>query len=245
MKHMGGFEITPSYTATLRAWDFEWSIELDWLYPPVLEGHVWGRSSLTVIPEGEKPHLFLTTRPVFSLLFSKEFLGLAEYMEADRISDGYDYFQDFEASLRVVRSELKDDGFVDLNIVFPQTAQHNVWGGVMGEARLEDCRAFAGELRTFVKAVQVSWFKKHFPGKTPSDLDEEMRRHPGSRGEFNIWLAARCSPADYAAMYQWRKAALAVGGDPPPLPDMSPYIDEAEFLGRGVLPELTFTEKRR
>ena len=240
------FKITPSYTATLRAWDFEWSIELDKLYPPVTSmGHVWGQSFLTVIPEGEKPHLFLTNQFPFSLLFSKEFIGLAEYMEADRIPDGYDYFQDLEASLRVVRSELKDDGYVDLNIMFPQTAQHNVWGGVMGEARLEDCRSFADELRTFVKAVQVSWFKKHFPGKKPSDLDEKIRQNPGSRRDYHDWIVARCSPADYAAMYQWRKAALAGGGSPPPLPDISPYIDEAEFLGRGVLPELTFTEKRR
>lgn len=45
-------------------------------------------------------------------------------------------------------------------------------------------------------------------------------------------------------MYRWRKAALADKANPPPLPDMSPYIDEAEFLGQGVLPELTFKEKR-
>ena len=113
----------------------------------------------------------------------------------------------------------------------------------MGEARLEDCRAFANELRAFVKAVQVSWFKNHFPGKTPSDLDEEIRQHPNSR-DYHHWIAARCSTGDYGAMRQWKQAALADRANPPPLPDMSLYIDEAEFLGRGVLSELTLKEMR-
>ena len=132
-----------------------------------------------------------------------------------------------------------------LRIIVPQTLERSVWAGIDGAAGIKECRTFANDLRTFVKTMYMSWFKKQFPGKTPSDLDEEMRRRkPGTR-EFNVWFAARCCPDDYAAMRQWRKAALADRANPPPLPDMSPYIDEAEFLGRGVLPELTLKEMRR
>ena len=62
---------------------------------------------------------------------------------------------------------------------------------------------------------------------------------PSNRG-FETWIGARCSPAEYGAVRAWRKAARSAKGAAPPLPNLRPYIDDAEFLGRGALPTFDF-----
>ncbi len=137
-----------------------------------------------------------------------------------------------------------------------------------GQADVADCFAFASALRRFANAGAVALFKTHFPGKTPSDLDEEMRnrleeivigrklRDPKKvfiqsfwDRWMNIWTLARFHPWGKGGLtrQQWANQIIRyVNGDigsPPEFPP--PYIDEAEFTGGGRLPALELSSSGR
>lgn len=123
-----------------------------------------------------------------------------------------------------------------------------------GMADISDCRAFASELRLFAEASIAALFKAVHPGKTPADLDDNMRSRLmeliaqnkiylwTSDRKVNIWRLARFDPraGEGASSQWWADEILRVvkgeRGGPPDLPPS--YIAEAEFVGGGSLPAL-------
>ena len=108
-------------------------------------------------------------------------IGLADYFDNHTAQIEHDpsyaprRFADFEnceIEFRVQAYEKTGNTLFQLKIM------RSVWGGIEAEASIGDCRAYANELREYVKALQAAWFKKSCPGRTPSELDDAMRRDP-------------------------------------------------------------------
>ena len=126
------------------------------------------------------------------------------------------------------------------------------------DVEIAECRAFCRRLRAFSAACAVALFCRYFPGKTPSDLDEEMKRRyvrhtqndfwsPRQYEERRVWALARFYRRDRSEEEKWRRALrkIAEGKDAevPALPP--PMIPAAEFIGEGALPRIEIEKPER
>ncbi|MDE0020281.1 MAG: hypothetical protein OXT69_02695, partial [Candidatus Poribacteria bacterium] len=105
-----------------------------------------------------------------------------------------------------------------------------------------------------VLACRVAEFKRLYPGKTPSDLDKEQEERVRKRVRFMIqkygqllkrWTGSTCDiwrKVRFASTYsQWKESiARSEMGEDVEIVSPPSYLDDAEFLGRGVLPQVEF-----
>ena len=132
---------------------------------------------------------------------------------------------------------------------------------VGGRVNISECAAFGMKLRVFmnacppvVLACRVAEFKRLYPGKTPSDLDKEQEERVRKRVRFMIqkygqllkrWTGSTCDiwrKVRFASTYsQWKESiARSEMGEDVEIVSPPSYLDDAEFLGRGVLPQVEF-----
>ncbi len=134
---------------------------------------------------------------------------------------------------------------------------------VGGRVNISECAAFGTKLRVFVNACspvvlacRVAEFKRLYPGKTPSDLDKEqeerVREHirymiqkygkllPGWSGRICMkWYEVRFARG--SGLSQWKESIVrSEMGEDVEIVSPPSYLDDAEFLGGGVLPQVEF-----
>ena len=134
---------------------------------------------------------------------------------------------------------------------------------VGGRVNISECAAFGAKLRVFVNACppvvlacRVAEFKRLYPGKVPSDLDkeqeervrEQIRNWIEKHGELpKRWFGGACRKwhmarfARGSTYSQWRESIVrSEMGEDAAIVSPPSYLDDAEFLGGGVLPQVEF-----
>ncbi len=120
---------------------------------------------------------------------------------------------------------------------------------VGGRVNISECAAFGTKLRVFVNACspvvlacRVAEFKRLYPGKIPSDLDEEQEERVRERIRCGLGNTAsfreeenangmRCALRE-APHSQWKKSiARSEMGEDVEIVSPPSYLDDAEFLG--------------
>ncbi len=125
---------------------------------------------------------------------------------------------------------------------------------VGGRVNVAECAAFAEKLRAAVKACRAALFRQLFPSKRLFDIDKEqeeklrntMRKTLEKYGKpmpelwspNRIWLGARFGHRfnDYL---QWKESIVrSEMGEEAEVVSPPSYLDDAEFLGGGALPQV-------
>ncbi len=135
---------------------------------------------------------------------------------------------------------------------------------VAGRVNISECAAFGKQLRIFVNACRpvvlacrVAEFKRLYPGKVPSDLDGEQQERVREHVRYMIqkygallrgWSGRICRKWEEARFargsgfcHQWKESiARCEMGEDVKIVSPPSYLDDAEFLGGGVLPQVEF-----
>ena len=138
---------------------------------------------------------------------------------------------------------------------------------VGGRVNISECAAFVKKLRAFAEACSavrlacdVARFKKLYPGKRPSDLDDEQEkrlrqcareeiRKNGKLPHPSIWMKSICMVWHRVRFTRfirpgnsnqpWKNSIFrSEMGEDIQVPSLPSIIDDAEFLGGGILPEV-------